>query len=97
MTAILSVDVVQVNDPQKMKEYSMKFHASAAPHGIKTLYKGKMVKILGGEASHVMEIVFEFPNMEALDTWYNSEEYQALIPLRQEAAVLNIKVLAGLE
>lgn len=34
--------------------------------------------------------VIAFPSMELLNNWYNSAEYQALIPLREEAVKMTI-------
>jgi uncharacterized protein (DUF1330 family) len=34
--------------------------------------------------------VIRFPDAQALDDWYNSEAYQALIPLRTEAADVDL-------
>ncbi|HYH17669.1 MAG TPA: DUF1330 domain-containing protein [Azospirillum sp.] len=39
--------------------------------------------------------VIEFPDMAALDAWYNSPEYQPLIALRQEAAIDMLIALEG--
>ncbi|MBZ0215293.1 MAG: DUF1330 domain-containing protein, partial [Fimbriimonadaceae bacterium] len=35
-------------------------------------------------------VIVRFPSLEKLNAWYASDEYQALVPLREEAA--NIKM-----
>ena len=41
--------------------------------------------MLNGESDgHQMVFVIEFETMEKLDTWHTSDEYQALVPLREE-------------
>jgi len=37
-----------------------------------------------------MLVVVKFPSSEALSGWYASDEYQALVPLREEAADMTI-------
>ncbi|MEM7571091.1 MAG: DUF1330 domain-containing protein [Pseudomonadota bacterium] len=38
--------------------------------------------------------VFEFPDMGAVEAWYTSDAYQALLPLRSEACDMDISVYA---
>jgi uncharacterized protein (DUF1330 family) len=35
-------------------------------------------------------VVIRFPDAQALDDWYSSDAYQALIPLRTEAADVDL-------
>ena len=35
-------------------------------------------------------VVIRFPSIDAIDRWYHSDAYQALIPLRDEAADVTI-------
>jgi uncharacterized protein (DUF1330 family) len=35
-------------------------------------------------------VVIRFPDLKAVDGWYASAAYQALIPLRQEAADMDL-------
>ena len=64
-----------------------------APHGGKMVARGKAAKQLSGEVKHQIESVFEFPSADAIDAWYESDAYQALIPNRDEAADVTIVVL----
>ena len=92
MSALLSV-TIQVKDQEKLKSYISQVPPTMAPHGAKMIARGKVGKVLNGEFSHQMEAVFEFPSEEAIDTWFNSAEYQALVSIREEAAHMNIGVL----
>jgi uncharacterized protein (DUF1330 family) len=42
-------------------------------------------------------ILFEFPDMETLNTWYNSSEYKPLIALRQSATDMTKDMMIALE
>ena len=84
---------VQVKDPEKLKTYVSQVGATMAPHGGKMVARGKVSKQLSGEVKHQIEALFEFPSAEAVDAWYESDAYQALIPNRDEAAYVTAVVL----
>ena len=91
--ATLMSATVQVKDPEKLKVYVSLVGATMAPHGGKMVARGKVAKQLNGEVKHQIEALFEFPSAEAIDAWYESDAYQALIPNRDEAAYVTIAVL----
>ena len=92
MSALLSVTIT-IKDPEKLKNYISKVPSTMAPHGAKMLARGKVAKALNGEVAHQMEAVFEFPSEDAIDAWFNSDAYQAIVAIREEAAHMNILVL----
>lgn len=92
MSALLTV-TIQVKDPAKLKEYISQVPETMAAHGSRMLGRGKVTKVLNGEFPHQMEAFFEFPSAEAIDEWFSSDAYQALVGIREEAAHMNIAVL----
>ena len=92
MSALLSV-TIQVKNPAKLQEYISQVPATMEAHGSRIIGRGKLSKVLHGDFPHQMEAYFEFPSSEAIDAWFNSDAYQALIGLREEAAHMNIAVL----
>ena len=92
MSVFLSV-TIRVKDPAKLKEYISQVPATIAAHGGEKVSRGKVAKTLAGNADYQMAAVFRFPTMDALDGWFASPEYQALISLREEAAEMNIIAL----
>ena len=92
MSALLSV-TIQVKDPDRLKEYIAQVPATMAPFDAKMLSRGKLGKTLNGTLTHQIEAVFEFPSEDALNNWYNSDAYQALIPLRNEVCTMTLAVL----
>ena len=77
---------VTVKQPENFQEYAKSAAESMAPFGGEILRKGSMVRQLAGEQPHQMVAIVSFPDAERLDKWYESETYQALIPLRDKAA-----------
>jgi len=73
-------------DEELWQKYVVGVQESLAPFESKIIFRGQLVKILAGEHGHNLVVVIEFPDHFTLDAWYTSENYQALIPLRDQAA-----------
>lgn len=78
---------VKVTDQQKFQDYIAQTRAIASTFGGKPVAIGTNPKMLSGESDgHMMVFVIEFDSMDVLDTWHESDEYQAIIPLREEGS-----------
>ncbi|MEQ8333789.1 DUF1330 domain-containing protein [Nisaea sp.] len=90
MTAFF-VAVVAVKDPAKMQDYSKQAAETFKPFGGEMVMRGKAGAVLtGGDANHQATGIASFPSMQDLKAWYASDAYQAIIPLREEAADMTI-------
>lgn len=89
MTAFFIVTAT-VKDPQKYQAYAQGVGPTLSAFGGKALRRGKAARALSGDLDHQSVVIVEFPDVAALDAWYASDEYQALIPLRTEAADMTI-------
>lgn len=87
--------IVTVKNPEKLKSYISQVPATMAPFGAKLVCRGKVAKALSGEGKHQIEAVFEFESAQAIEQWYQSDAYQALIPIREEGATMTISILEG--
>ena len=81
MTSLIIVDLTPV-DKTTLSEYSALAAETLKPFNGHFIAKGT-IETLHGEASHPMKAVIEFPDKESAKNWYNSEAYQAIIPLRE--------------
>lgn len=77
---------ISVKNPELWAEYRSKVPTTLLPWSGELVFRGKKVAVLAGENSHSDIVVIRFPNLDALDAWHASDAYQALIPLRQQAA-----------
>jgi len=77
---------VTVRDAGKWAEYRSRVPATLAPWGAELVLRGNCVAVLAGEHSHEDVVVIRFPSQGAITGWHSSAAYQALIPLRQQAA-----------
>jgi uncharacterized protein (DUF1330 family) len=86
----------KITDAAKFEEYRSKVAPMITRFGGRYLTRGGSHKILEkGYWQPERVVIIEFPDMTALNTWYNSPEYQPLIALRQGAAVDMLITLEG--
>ena len=85
---------ITVKDEEKWAQYRAQVPATLAPWGAELLFRGQRADILAGQHEHFDTVVIRFPDADTVDAWYNSPEYQALIPLRQQAADLDLVVFS---
>ncbi len=87
MMSAFMLATINVKDPVKLKAYLGKVQKLGANYGAQLLAKGKVVRsITDGEKKHDISIVVKFPDTESIDSLFGSEEYQELIPLREDGA-----------
>ena len=86
-----------ITDPAKLREYGNKVGPLVAKYGGRSIARGSH-RVL--ETKHWLPdrvIIFEFPDMESLNTWYNAPEYQPLIDLRQSAVDMSKDVMIAVD
>jgi uncharacterized protein (DUF1330 family) len=77
---------ITVKDADKWAEYRHEIPETLVPWGAELVFRGKQVAALAGHSPHTDIVVIRFPDIGSLDAWYASAAYQAIIPLRQQAA-----------
>jgi uncharacterized protein (DUF1330 family) len=90
MSTAYVVGHLTVKNAEKWAEYRNQVPATLEPWGAELVLRGKRVAILTGEHQHTDIVVIRFPDQEAVNSWYSSPAYQALIPLRQQAADVDL-------
>ena len=81
---------ITVKNKDKWSEYRSKVPATLSPWKGELMFRGKQLKVLSGEYQHSDTVVIRFPSIEALNSWFNSDDYQALIPIREQAANMDL-------
>jgi len=81
---------ISVKNEEKWAQYRAQVPATLAPWGAELLFRGQLADVLAGDHQHTDTVVIRFPDRTAVDGWYQSAAYQALIPLRQQAADLDL-------
>ena len=78
-----------ITEAAKFEEYRVKVGPLIAKHGGRYITKGGSHVVLEKENAVWRPgrvVIVEFPDIAALNAWYNSLEYQPLIALRQASA-----------
>ncbi len=81
-----------IKDPEKFQLYARKAGETFAGYAAEPVLRGKFKGTLKGNADHHVVGIIRFPTVEALHEWHDSDAYQALVPLRDEAADMTICV-----
>lgn len=85
----------KVHDPEAMKAYGAKVGETLKKYGGKVLIAGAPSDIKEGDWTPSRMVVLQFESVEAAQTWYNSPEYQEILPLRLAAADDNFMIIDG--
>ena len=86
MSQAYVVGQMTVKNEMKWAEYRGQVLATLKPFGGELVFRGHQVKALSGECPHADIVVIRFASLADADGWHNSAAYQALIPVREEAA-----------
>ena len=86
MSQAYVVGQMTVKNPEKWGQYRSQVLATLLPFGGELVFRGEQVKAFSGDCPHPDIVVIRFPSQQDADAWHASAAYQALIPLRHEAA-----------
>ena len=85
MSAYL-IGQISVKDGQLWQEYVAGVSESLAPSDATIVFRGKRTAVLAGKNERGLVVVIESSDCVSLDNRFNSEKYQSLIALRDNAA-----------
>ena len=83
---------ISVKDSALWADYRSRVPASLAPFGAELVFRGMRTDILAGVNRHPDTVVIRFPDRDTALAWFRSEAYQALVPLREAAADVDLAV-----
>ena len=86
---------VNVKDPVAYQEYLKAVPASIAQYGGKYLARGGRHETLEGDWKPTRLVILEFPSMEQLKRWYESEDYRPIQAIRLKHASADLVVVEG--
>jgi uncharacterized protein (DUF1330 family) len=95
----MSVYVVaqsRIDDREKLTEYVGKALPTIQAGGGRVIAFDETPEVVEGAIAHPRTVLLEFPSHEVFRAWYDSEGYQAILPLRLESAPGTLIVVNGL-
>ena len=90
MSAACVIGHISVINPAQWAEYCAKVPDTVRPWGGEMVFRGRRVRLLAGVHERAETVVLRFPDLASVDGWFDSEAYQALIPLRLQAAEVDL-------
>ncbi len=82
MPAYIIVGLTPTN-ADKLQQYGASVPSTLAQFSGEILVKGP-AENLYGKFSHKVQVIITFPSRQHATDWYNSDEYQSLIPTRDQ-------------
>ena len=76
----------QVHDLEKLRKYQAGARPTLAEAGAEMVVFDPKTETVEGESPGTSTVILRFPDLDAAKAWYNSPGYQAVLPLRLEAA-----------
>ena len=95
MSAYLIWLATEISDPDKMGEYSAGVMPTLQTAGARVLAAEDAPEVIEGQWDAARTVVIEFPSIEAAKTWYDSDEYRKILPLRHDASEGHLIFLNG--
>ena len=85
---------VHVTDPAGFTEYVKQLPATLASYHVKTLARG-LPDGRQGAPPDGQVVILAFDSLQDANKWYESPEYQKIIPIRQKAAMTRVYMVDG--
>lgn len=85
-----------VEDRDMLNEYVAKVIPTIQASGGRIIGFDESPEVVEGEVVHPRTVILEFPSHEIFRAWYDSEAYQAILPLRLESTPGTLVVVNGL-
>ena len=86
----------QVTDPEGIKPYSAKVESTFKPYSGRFIVRGGVMHVKEGFGAQGRLIMIQFDSLAQAHAWYNSPEYQALIPIRHRSGNTRTYIVEGL-
>lgn len=83
---------ITVKDAQRWAEYRSRVPATLQPWGGELVLRGERRTVWAGVWPHTDTVVLRFATLTSATHWFESPAYQALVPLRSEAAEVDLVV-----
>ena len=88
---------VEITDPAAYEDYRTKVPDIISAYGGKILVRGGYPQPLDGVMPHRRRVIVEFESPKAVKTFYYSDAYQAVRPIRLKASNGFVSLLIGMQ
>ena len=81
---------IRVKDQQKWQDYVAGVAESLKPFDAEIVFRGRKSGVFAGKHDKDLTVVIRYADQATMQKWFDSDFYQGLIPLRDEAADVTI-------
>ena len=93
----LCIVCVNVDDWDGFDQYRSRVMSTFEPFGARFLVRGGEFTVVEGEMPFERIVVLEFPSRDAAQAWYQSDAYQAVLPLRLASSRCQLVIVDAVE
>ncbi|MEM1278040.1 MAG: DUF1330 domain-containing protein [Pseudomonadota bacterium] len=86
---------MQITDPEQYDRYRVGVLATIEAHGGEFLVRGGPQEVIEGTPPGPRSVIIRFPSVQQAKAWYNSDDYQQIIPLRLTASSGALTIVEG--
>ncbi len=95
MSVYMIVEAKKVIDEKKYSAYIKQVPKTIEKFGGKYLARGNQVEVISGNWKPERLIIVQFDSFDQFNRWWNSPDYRAVAPLREQGAKVNAIVVRG--
>ena len=88
---------ITITNADGYAQYSARVPAVVAAFGGHYRVRGGIATNLDGQGSASRHVVIEFPSREQAQAWYDSVDYQLILPLRLNNSAGNVALVDGMD
>lgn len=77
---------ITIKDQEKWEIYTAGVKRSLEPFHAELIFRGNLRAVLAGKHEYDQTVVISFDDQSQLQSWFHSEAYQSLVPIRDSAA-----------
>jgi uncharacterized protein (DUF1330 family) len=85
----------KIEDRGLLDQYGAKVRSTIKSHQGRIVAFDEEPEVVEGTIEHRRTVILEFPSMTAFHAWYDSPEYQAILPLRLKSTPGTLIVAKG--
>jgi uncharacterized protein (DUF1330 family) len=85
-----------ITNPAQYELYKARAAPIVAAHGGTYIVRGGEIDVLEGKSPTGRTVILEFSSVEAARAWYDSDEYQAVRTLRENAGTASAYIVDGI-
>ena len=85
----------KIENREMLDQYVAKVMPTIASHQGRIIAFDEQPEVIEGPIDHPRTVIIEFPSMTAFRAWYDSPEYQEILPLRLKSTPGTLIVAKG--